>query len=143
MEFDIEKLTIVDLISEKHACLRKTLEQRWEAQSNIRFSHAELHLLARIEQQNLTISKAASVIGISRQAMQKSVKKLESQGYVSSEFREGNQRDKFLLLTESGKELCRKNNRLKKELEQELEKGLGKDEIRRLKILFRQNWLAD
>jgi len=143
MEFDIEKLTLIDLISEKHACLRKTLEQRWEAQSEKRFSHAELHLLARIEQQNLTISKAASVVGISRQAMQKSVTKLEAQGYISTEFRDGNQRDKFLSLTKSGKEFCRKNNRLKTELEEELEKNLGSDEVRRLKELFKQNWLTD
>ncbi len=143
MEFNIDDLTLIDLISEKHAHLRKTVEKRWEEQSEIRFSHAEWYLLSKIEQKSLTISQAASIIGISRQAMQKSVKKLEDRGYIRSSFQEGNKRDKFLFLTKTGKECCKKNNRLKIKLELELEKVLGENEVARLKELFRKNWIME
>lgn len=143
MEFDSKKLTLIDLISEQHAHLRKTVEQRWEEQSEIRFSHAEWHLLSKIDQQNLTISQAATIVGISRQAMQKTVKKLENRGYISSSFRDGNKRDKFLRLTAVGQDCCNKNNLLKAEIEKELEKQLGKNVVKKLKTLFQNKWLTE
>lgn len=143
MEFDINTLTLIDLISEKHAQLRRKVEKRWREQSEIHFSHAEWHLLAKVEQKSITISQAASIVGISRQAMQKSVKKLEEQGYIRSYFQEGNKRDKYLNLTETGEAYCRKNNQIKIEMEQELEKQLGKQELDSLKSLFKQKWLKD
>ncbi|MDX8340892.1 MarR family transcriptional regulator [Draconibacterium sp. IB214405] len=143
MNYDSNNLTLIDLISEQHAHLRRTVEQRWKEQSDIRFSHAEWHLLSKIDQQDLTISQAALIVGISRQAMQKTVKKLESQGYISSAFRDGNKRDKFLSLTKNGQECCDKNNRLKAEMEKELEKQLGKTEVKKLKTLFRDKWLKE
>lgn len=143
MEFDINNLTLIDLISEKHTYLRKKVEQRWNNQSEIHFSHSEWHLLAKIEQKNMTISQAGLLLGISRQAMQKSVKKLETKGYITSSFQEGNKRDKFLYLTKIGKEYCQRNNKLKIELELELQNILGKNEVERLKKLFIKKWLVE
>lgn len=143
MEFDFNNLTLIDLISEKHAYLRKKVEKRWDEQSGIHFSHSEWHLLAKIDQKNISISQAGSLLGISRQAMQKSVKKLETKGYITSCFQEGNKRDKFLFLTEIGKEYCQRNNKLKIELELELGKILGKNEVERLKKLFMKKWLIE
>lgn len=143
MDFDFNSLTLIDLISEKHAQLRKTVEKKWEEQSEIYFSHAEWHLLAKIEQKCITISQAASIIGMSRQAMQKNVKKLENQGYITSSFKDGNKRDKFLYLTKTGDECCKKSNQLKIKLELELKKLLGEKEIERLKNIFKKNWLID
>ncbi len=143
MKFDINKLTIIDLISEKHAYLRKTVEESWKQESDVHFSHAEWHLLAKIEQQSLSISKAAGIVGITRQAMQKSVQKLESMGYVSSRFIDGNKRDKILFLTKTGKNYCEKNNQMKIQMEEKLVKLLGKDEIDKLKLLFRKEWIIE
>lgn len=140
MDFDINSLTLIDLISERHAQLRKELEQRWNAQSTVQFTHTEWHLLAKIEQKHISISQAAQIIGISRQAMQKCVKKLEDQGIITSTFHEGNRRDKFLSLTKAGAEYCLQNNELKDALEQELEQSLGKKEIACLKELFKKEW---
>ncbi len=140
MEFDIDNLTLIDLISEKHAQLRKMLERRWEEQSEIHFSHTEWYLLSKVEQRSITISQAAAIVGISRQAMQKSVKKLENMGFITSSYQNGNSRDKFLYLTKSGNECCQKNNQLKIKLELELEKVLGKKEVASLKNLFKKDW---
>nr|WP_319510470.1 MarR family transcriptional regulator [uncultured Draconibacterium sp.] len=142
MEFDSSKLTLIDLISEQHAHLRRTVEQRWEEQSEIRFSHTEWYLLAKIEQQTLSISQAALIVGISRQAMQKTVNKLENRGFILSKFQEGNKRDKFLFLTKNGQECVQKNNRLKTTLESELENELGKNGVKMLKTLFKKRWLS-
>lgn len=140
MSFDLKNLTLIDLISEKHAYLRRKAEQRWESHSDIHFSHSELFLLSRVNHDNLSISQAASILGVSRQAMQKSVKKLETSGYIVSRFKEGNKRDKFLFLTKSGQELCDVNEQLKLDLEHELEAILGKSEIENLRKLFVRHW---
>lgn len=140
MDLDFNKLTLIDLISEKHAQLRKIVAQEWEKQSEIQLSHTEWYLLSKIDQKSLTISQAATIIGMSRQAMQKSVIKLEKQGYITSAYKEGNKRDKFLNLTKTGNDCCTKNNQLKIKLESELEKLLGKQEFERIKDLFKKEW---
>lgn len=143
MPFDANKLSIIDLISEKHASLRKKAEQRWAAHSNIKFSHAEWYLLSKVEQQSMTISQAAALLDMSRQAMQKHVKKLEMRGYLISSYIEGNKRDKFLALTKEGKVCCLQNNQLKAELEQELAKELGKNEVDKMRQLFLKEWTIE
>lgn len=143
MEYDIVNLTLIDLISEKHTCLRKKVEKRWDEQSKVHFSHSEWHLLAKIGQKSITISQAALLLGISRQAMQKSVKKLENKGYITTCFEEGNKRDKFLFLTDIGKEYWQRNNKLKIEMEVELISILGKNEVERLKSLFIKKWFIE
>ena len=143
MDFDINNLTLIDLISEKHAQLRKTVEKTWEQHSEIHFSHTEWHLLAKIEQKCMTITQAASIIGISKQAMHKSVKKLENQGIISSSHKDDNKREKFLHLTKIGNEYSRKNNQMKLELELELKNLLGRKEFEILKDLLKREWLMD
>jgi len=140
MDFDINSLTLIDLISERHAQLRKKLEKRWNAQSEVQFSHTEWYLLAKIYQKSISISQAAFIVGISRQAMQKCVKKLEDQGIVTTSFQNGNQRDKFLQLTKTGTEYCIQNNQLKVNFEQELVQKLGESEVDQLKDLFKKEW---
>lgn len=140
MEFDINNLDIIDLISEKHAFLRKVAEDRWSSQSDIYFSHSEWHLLSKVDQKSITISQAALILGVSRQAMQKGVSKLEKRGYLISDYQEGNKRDKFLTLTDAGRECCQINNRLKAELEIELGELLGRDRVKDLRELFIKEW---
>nr|WP_319401356.1 MarR family transcriptional regulator [uncultured Carboxylicivirga sp.] len=140
MPFDFSKLTLVDLISEKHAQLRRKVEEIWKNQSDIDLSHNEWYLLSKIEQQSITISQAASIIGMSRQAMQKTVKKLELRGFIISKFQEGNKRDKYLQLTKLGDECCQKNTEIKNELELDLRQKLGEKEVDRLKQLFIEDW---
>nr|WP_321453471.1 MarR family transcriptional regulator [uncultured Carboxylicivirga sp.] len=140
MAFDYSKLTLVDLISEKHAQLRRKVEETWKNQSEIDLSHNEWYLLSKIEQQSITISQAASIIGMSRQAMQKIVKKLELRGFIISKFQEGNKRDKYLHLTKLGDECCQKNIEIKNELELDLRQKLGEKEVDRLKQLFIEDW---
>ncbi len=133
-------LSLIDLISEKHAQLRKWVEQRWEQQSDLHFSHNEWYLLAKVEQAQMSISQAATILDISRQAMQKMVRKLEEQGYLYAEFREGNKRDKYLSLSAAGKARCAESNALKSQLEQELKDWLGAHDFQLVKALFEKEW---
>lgn len=143
MDMNFNTLTLIDLISEKHARLRKLVERKWENQSEIQFSHTEWYLLSKIQQKRMTISQAASVIGMSRQAMQKTVKKLENQGFITTSFQDGNRRDKFLNLTKTGDDCCQKNNELKSKLELEIAKLLGKKKVESLKDLFKKDWILE
>ncbi len=143
MDFDLNGLTLIDLISEKHAQLRKIVMQKWEKQSEIHLSQTEWYLLSKIDQKSITISQAAAIIGMSRQAMQKSVIKLEKQGFITSSYREGNKRDKFLNLTQTGIDCCQKNNQLKIKLENELVKLFGQKKVESLKDLFKIEWIIE
>lgn len=136
-----ENLTIIDLISEQHLVLRKLVEDRWMEISNIEFSHTEWFLLSKTEQESLTISKAATLIGISRQAMQKCTKKLEERGYINFFYKKDNKRDKYIVLTETGRDCCNKNNLLKERIENEIIKNIGNAPIGNLKRLLKEDWL--
>ncbi|QEN04334.1 MarR family transcriptional regulator [Thiospirochaeta perfilievii] len=136
-----ENLTIIDLISEQHLVLRKLVEDRWMEISNIEFSHTEWFLLSKTEQESLTISKAATLIGISRQAMQKCAKKLEERGYINFFYKKDNKRDKYIVLTETGRDCCNKNNNLKKRIENEIIENIGNVKVKDFKELLKKDWL--
>ncbi len=138
---DKDNLALIDLVSEKHAKLRKEAENRWRAHYDIDFSHTEWFLLSKAQQESLSISKAAHILGISRQAMQKCARNLESRGYITLVFIEGNKRDKYVTLTEEGRVLCQKNNRLKSEIEDEIIEILGNEAVATLKKLLTTEWL--
>lgn len=143
MEFDFNSLSLIDMISEKHAQLRQHLEQRWDEQSDIHFTHSEWHLLAKIGQQSLSISQAANIVGMSRQAMQKIVKKLESQGYINTYFKAENKRDKYLALSSSGQQCRDKIDALKNTIEHEMKARISDQEVDHMKKLFSKEWLAE
>lgn len=133
MDSSFKDLTIVDIISEHHTYLRRLTEERWKDISDIEFSHTEWFLLSKLHQDSLSISKAASIINISRQAMQKCAKKLEDRGYIKFTQSEGNKRDKFMILTKEGLECSVKNSKLKEEIELEISKKIGNDTLKYLK----------
>jgi DNA-binding MarR family transcriptional regulator len=139
--FNSDNLSLIDLVSEKHAILRKKAESRWRENSDIEFSHTEWFLLSKAEQESLSISQAAHIIDISRQAMQKCAKNLEARGYITLVFIEGNKRDKYITLTKTGKESCKKNNLLKGEIEDEIIRTLGEETVINLKRLLKSSWV--
>ena len=138
---NLDKLTVIDLISEQHTVLRKYAEDKWKDVSDIEFSHTELFLLSKVEYSKLSISQAAGIIKISRQAMQKCAKKLEERGYIKFEYMDGNKRDKYMALTDSGKACCKVNNRLKEDLEREIGERIGEDSLNFLRSILGKSLL--
>lgn len=127
---------LIDLISNQHKRLRQTIVQRWQAECDVHFSASEWYLLSIIAEKSQTISQVAQHIGISRQAMQKSVKRLVELGVISAEFRDGNKRDKYLQLTRLGKDYHKRYVELKQTLEHELIMQWGAENTEILRDLF-------
>lgn len=133
MDQDLSNLTLIDLISEQHAELRSIVESRWKEISDIKLTHTEWHIIAKVDQKSLSISKLSRIVGISRQAMQKSVSKLEQRGIVQIIFEKNNHRDKIVKLTIKGEACCNRSNLLKETLEQQIEEKIGAETVHNLK----------
>ncbi|AIQ73526.1 MarR family protein [compost metagenome] len=138
MNKQLQKMNLIDLLSEKHLALRKIVTDKDPDQIN----KTESHILAVLEaREMLSISEISRIIHISRQGTHKSIQGMLSRGYVEAVEVEGNQRDKNIVLTPKGIE-C--NNRMmitKIELEQQIAAKLGVTNVELLKSLLKEDWL--
>lgn len=132
-------LNIIDLISEKHIILRREVEDRWAASEEEDISHTEAFLLAKISMGKVSIAEVARQANISRQAMYKCAKKLEVRGYLKFLINESN--NKYIELTDKGKDYCKKSQELKEKLEKEILDSLGKEKMEILRELLNRNWI--
>lgn len=132
-------LNIIDLVSEKHIVLRREVEDRWLEENEEEISHTEAMLLAKISMGKISIAEVARQANVSRQAMFKCAKKLESRGYLKFKKTESN--SKYTELTEIGKEYCKKNNELKLIIEKEIEKNIGKENLEIIKEILKKRWI--
>lgn len=132
---------LIDLISGQHLTLRSELARRWQRQSDLHLSSSEWHLLVRIEPCEITISQVASIIGVSRQAVQKSVKRLEEMDMLTAYYQAGNKRDKYLTLTDNGRAVFAQYLQLKTQLDDELTAQLGMEQMAKLKEIFAKEWV--
>ena len=130
-------LNIIDLISEKHIILRRSVEERWAELEEEDISHTEA-LLAKINMGKISIAEVARQANISRQAMFKCAKKLEMRGYLKFVVNESN--NKYTELTDKGKDYCKKSTELKEQMEREIAEVLGKDKVEALKDLLSRDW---
>ncbi len=131
------KLNIIDLISENHIKLRKLAEDRWAKTGEEEISHTEGFLLAKINMGKISISEAARQANISRQAMFKCAKKLESRGYLEFGIDETN--NKYAYLTTKGNNYCIKSKKLKENIEKEICENIGKENLEILKKILNKN----
>ena len=131
------KLNIIDLISENHIKLRKLAEDRWLKTGEEEISHTEGFLLAKISMGKISISEAARQANISRQAMFKCAKKLEQRGYLEFGVDENN--NKYTYLTDKGNDYCIKSKNLKENIENEICKNIGKENLEILKKILNKN----
>jgi len=138
----LESLNLIDLISEKHAVLRKEAEERWKVAGFCEMSHTEAHLLACVRRESLSITGAARILNISRQGMQKCARHLEERGFLVFEHPVGNSRDKCMILTGMGMEYCRMSDEMKQEMEKEISRLLGRETVENMKQTLKQNWLS-
>ncbi|MDC7241445.1 MAG: MarR family transcriptional regulator [Spirochaetales bacterium] len=123
---------LIDLISDNHLLLRKTVMERMADGPFADVTMAEGHLLNRIHGTRLSVSAAARVMDMSRQAVHRCALELEKRGYLILEPGE-NRREKALVMTEKGKAFYRDNNALKRKMEEEITRQLGPRETAFLK----------
>ncbi|QUL54130.1 winged helix-turn-helix transcriptional regulator [Paenibacillus tritici] len=134
----ISGLNLVDLISEKHKVLRDKVNEM----SGEPLNKTETHILAMLELHGtLSISEVSRLIGISRQGTQKTINNLLAEGYVDTAAKEGNSRDKPILLTLKGAEACRSMLEIKQTIEAEITARIGKEQVEILRKLLTQVWL--
>ena len=124
---NFQGLNIIDLISEKHAKLRKMVIEAWVESGEERVSDTESYMLALIEKNELTVAQIGRIIGISRQGAHKCAKSLIERGYLTMENR--NYRGKELLLTDKGIRFCRETLILKEKFEEEIKYNIGEKEF--------------
>lgn len=134
----ISGLNLVDMISEKHKVLRDKVNRM----SGEPLNKTETHILAMLEQHGvLSISEISRLISISRQGTQKTINNLLAEGYVDTAAKEGNSRDKPIVLTAKGTAACRSMLEIKQKIEAEITARIGREQVDLLRTLLTQDWL--
>lgn len=141
MNKDFSNLNIIDLISEKHAKLRKKVRKSWAEEGGDTIGDTESYVLALLERKNMTVSEIARQVEISRQGTHKCCHSLIDRGYIKFIDKEKSSRDKFLMLTEKGLEFCRESLKLKMKLESEIKSAIGEEKFKIIKECFGETWL--
>ncbi|WP_419742283.1 MarR family winged helix-turn-helix transcriptional regulator [Paraclostridium dentum] len=140
MNSNFQSLNIIDLISEKHAKLRKMVIETWVEMGEERVTDTESYMLALIEKDKLTVAQIGRIIGISRQGAHKCAKGLIERGYIMIENKDINSRDKVLYLTEKGLRFCKETLILKEKFQNEIINSIGEEKFQILKDCLIQNW---
>lgn len=133
-------MDLIDLISERHLQLRSISEKMWNDNSDINISNSEWYIMARIYKKNPTTSYVARHVDISRQAVHKFVKNLESKGLIEITNSKDNNKDKCLHLTPLGEECYEKNLSLKAELEDKIADKIGAKHFKALEEILKSDW---
>ena len=116
----LENLNLIDLVSEKHKKLRKFFLDEWSKIHEINFSETDMHLLSILNIRKMTIAESARKMNISRQAVHKFSKLLLENGYIYLENIEGNHKEKLMVLTPKGLEICKDMLLLKTQIEEKI-----------------------
>lgn len=140
MNTSLQKLDLIDLISERHVSLRSLCEKAWNESSEIPISNSEWFIMARIYKKQPTISYVSKHVDISRQATHKFIKKLESKGLVTIQNVEHNNKDKCLQLTALGEECYEKNEAFKEELIKKIANQIGENNLALLHTILKMDW---
>lgn len=142
MSSNFQNLNIIDLISEKHAKLRRMVIETWVERGEERVSDTESYMIALIEKNELTVAQIAKIIGISRQGAHKCAKGLIERGYIIIENQDVNSRNKILSLTEKGLRFCKETLILKEEFETNIINSIGEDKLKILKECLSESWFT-
>lgn len=137
---ELQKLDLIDLISERHSLVRKISEKAWNDSSEIYISNSEWYIMARIYKKRPTISYVTKNVEISRQAIHKFIKSLSAKGLVEISNVENNRKEKCIQLTALGEECYEKNEVLKGQLENRIAEKIGVEQVKMLKDLLKLDW---
>lgn len=134
-------LNLVDLVSEKHKKLRKKVMELWSKQHEEYISDSESHMLGTINIKEMTVAEIARKMNISRQGAHKCARKLLDTEYILMKSVEGNNRDKLITLTKKGENYCMEMLILKQQVEEEIIKNIGYENVELLKEFLRKDWI--
>lgn len=140
MDYELQSLDLIDLISERHIQLRSISEKLWNDNSDILISNSEWFIMARIYKKQPTISYVSKHVDISRQATHKFIKNLENKGLLNISNLENNKKDKCVQLTVLGEKCYEKNEALKASLEKKIIDKIGNEKFEILKEILNLDW---
>lgn len=87
-----------------------------------------------------TISQLTKTLGISRQATHKAVGNLIESGFIKMEEANNNKKVKVITLTELGEKAFQDRKELLQEIENNISKKIGKENLENLKALLMLDW---
>lgn len=140
VDFGLQSLDVIDLISERHLQLRSIIERLWNDNSDIYISNSEWFIIARIYKKQPTISYVTKHVDISRQATHKLLKNLEAKDLLTISSLENNKKDKCVQLTALGEQCYEKNTALKANLEKKIIDKIGEEKFEILKEILQLDW---
>lgn len=135
-----QDLVLVDLLSQRHHMVQKSFENEWNDKSNITITNSEWNVMARIYNLRLPVSKVTRSVTISRQAIHKLIKNLSKKGLIEIYKMENNKKERWIMLTDFGKECYEEHIALKLRLEEKITKELGADKVKTLKDILQLDW---
>lgn len=128
------------LLQEKLWLLDARFKQKRLATRYKILTDAEARILATLRGEELTISEVARRLDLSRQAVHKTVAKLVQAKLLRLVSISGNARDKRIEFTEKGEAMKAAGSKVLRELEQEIEAAIGKENVKLLKSLLSKPW---
>jgi len=128
------------LLQEKLWLLEDRLQQQRKASSYSSLSNAEAKVLAALRGEALTISEVARRLGVSRQAVHKTVSGLVKTGLLELSVIEGNLRDKSIVFTQAGEQMKEEAENILRKLEDEVKRAIGTQNFQQLKTLLEKEW---
>lgn len=137
---ELQNQDLIDLLSERHNSMRRTLEKKWNDHSEIHISTSEWYILSRVYKNQPTISHITKNVDISRQAIHKHVRNLAAKGLVEIKNVEYNKKEKYLQLTALGEECYEKYGALKAQLINKISKKIGSTEVEILNNILKLDW---
>ncbi len=100
--------------------------------------HSERHMLDQIaDHPNLNVSQLAAMVGVTKGAISQVVKKLEAKGVAQRYRKSSNDKEVFVELTRTGKDLYRKHQAINHETVRTLSKELGRYSDDKVEFLVR------
>lgn len=133
---------IVDLINEKNSSLRRIKENKWNSQNSIQITDTEWSILSLIYGREVapSISEISCNINITRQATHKCIKSLNEKELIIIRKMENNNRNKCLELTSLGESIFLEHQKMKKDIEKEIELNIGSEDFIQLKDILKRSW---
>lgn len=139
----MKRLSFVDLVSKHHAELRQAVLQKYEMTHDRTFNSMETRMINILSSRKMSVSELARETRISRQGAHQWVKKLNEEGYVSTDSNSRSKRDRILVLTKKGETLHSEMESIKIQIDEELESKLGKENFKLMKKLMQQSWIEE
>ncbi|SDM35796.1 DNA-binding transcriptional regulator, MarR family [Bacillus sp. OK048] len=136
----LQNLDLIDLLSERHLLLRRLSEELWNDNSNIQIANSEWFIMARIYKKQTTISYVTKHVDISRQAVHKFIKSLESKGLIEIMSVKNNNKEKGIQLTLLGEQFFEKNEALKATIEKKIAEKIGEKQVTFMKEILKSDW---